>query len=417
MRKLLSLFLVLCTVLTICSCTPTEDDGVTNTEPTAEITDTVGTSATDTVTEEANSPATTDAPSEDAAPEFTPYTVEIGDPLFPIYSEPGYEYMQTGTVGEAGVYTIVEEAPEVEGTIWGKLKSGAGWIDLTLLKIESEGILTADHADEKLLASDNYHYFASATDSSGVKIAFSAIVNLEDVSFCSLDMSENYQRGPELFRIPTWKPSQPFVVSVPFAGDMSAYELSCSYRGLFRYQFTVMISGRDGSIELLPVPATDDVTTDTALPQLTMMFCSGVGAWHTELKINEDGSFYGSYQDADMGDIGDGYPNGTVYCCEFEGKFTITEKTENAIYLRMPTLTEKPTPAEKWIEDGTLYVSSGAYGLEGGETFILYLPGNPIDMLPVGVLWWGEMNGFLKKTDTVTTYHILYCVETGNTFF
>ena len=389
----------------------------TNTESTDEITEAVDTTATDTEAVETDEPVTTYMPTDDTEPEFTPYTVKVNNPAFPIYSDPGYEYIQTGKVGEVGVYTIIEEATEVEGTVWGRLKSGAGWIDLTLLRIENEGILTADYADEKLLASDNYHYFGSATDSSGVKIAFSAKVTLEDVSFCSVDMSESYKRGEELFRIPTWKPSQPFVVSVPFAGDMSAYELSCSYRGLFRYQFTVMISGRDGSIELLPVPATDDMTTDTALPQLTMMFCSGVGAWYTELKINEDGSFYGSYQDADMGDIGDGYPNGTVYCCEFEGEFTITEKTENAIYLRMPTLTEKPTPAEKWIEDGTLYVSSGAYGLEGGETFILYLPGNPIDMLPVGALWWGGTNGFLKESDTVTTSHLLYCVETEYTFF
>lgn len=415
MNKIISLLLALCTVLAICGCTAHTEDSETSADsaPSAAVSSDVTDTDTEAIT--TDTPQSTEAPTEDKTPTFTPYTVSIGRVDYPIYNGPGYEYELTGRVGEAGVYTIVEEAAEGEGRLWGKLKSGIGWVDLTLLNAEEGGIVTADYADDKLLASKNYHYFSTGTSASKLTIAFHAHIDLENVSFYSVDLSQSYQKGPELFRIPKWNPSQPFVASVPFSGSMSAYGLSFSYGNGYHYDFTVMTSGKDGSIILLPTPAEEN--SDTTLPQLTMMFCSGVGGWFTELKLNEDGSFSGFHRDSDMGDIGDEYPNGTEYYCEFVGNFTVTERTENAIHLRMPNLTEKPTPAEKWIEDGILYVSSYAYGLEGGETFILYLPGTPVDTLPEDVLRWGGMNGFLKETDTVTTNHILYCVETGNTFF
>ena len=47
-------------------------------------------------------------------------------------------------------------------------------------------------------------------------------------------------------------------------------------------------------------------------------FSSGAGAWRTELFLQDDGSFNGQYSDSDMGSMGEEYPNGTVYICEFE---------------------------------------------------------------------------------------------------
>ena len=39
-------------------------------------------------------------------------------------------------------------------------------------------------------------------------------------------------------------------------------------------------------------------------------FCSGVGAWGTELTIGENGAFKGSFHDSEMGETGEGYPDG-----------------------------------------------------------------------------------------------------------
>ena len=40
----------------------------------------------------------------------------------------------TGQVNKAGAYTIVKEATGPDGSRWGLLKSGAGWVDLASCK-------------------------------------------------------------------------------------------------------------------------------------------------------------------------------------------------------------------------------------------------------------------------------------------
>lgn len=58
-----------------------------------------------------------------------PYLVKVQvDPL-PIYKGPGKTYVSSSKITGKGTYTIVEE----NGT-WGKLKSGAGWIELDKVK-------------------------------------------------------------------------------------------------------------------------------------------------------------------------------------------------------------------------------------------------------------------------------------------
>ena len=43
----------------------------------------------------------------------------------------GTEYKVTGTIKDKGTYTIVDTAKAKDGGTWGKLKSGAGWINLS----------------------------------------------------------------------------------------------------------------------------------------------------------------------------------------------------------------------------------------------------------------------------------------------
>lgn len=55
---------------------------------------------------------------------FEPYTVRVDVKNLGIFSRPGRQHKQTAIIPQ-GVYTIVEEQ---DG--WGKLKSGAGWVEL-----------------------------------------------------------------------------------------------------------------------------------------------------------------------------------------------------------------------------------------------------------------------------------------------
>lgn len=61
---------------------------------------------------------------------FNSYLITLYPPT-DIYSGPGYEYNYVMTLYEQGVYTIVEECYNTKtNTMWGKLKSGVGWISV-----------------------------------------------------------------------------------------------------------------------------------------------------------------------------------------------------------------------------------------------------------------------------------------------
>ena len=119
-------------------------------------------------------------------------------------------------------------------------------------------------------------------------------------------------------------------------------------------------------------------------------FTSGAGAWATELAVNADGTFSGTFHDANMGETGDGYEeNGTLYLSEFTGKFGEAKEREPFIYeVPIEEINYKNTPETEKIEDGTKYIYAEAYGLSGADSLIVYLPGTPIEKLDGGYMSW-----------------------------
>ena len=137
-------------------------------------------------------------------------------------------------------------------------------------------------------------------------------------------------------------------------------------------------------------------------------FCSGVGAWSTELTLNRDGTFSGMHHDSDMGSIGEGYPNGTVYTCRFEGRFKIVKQINEYTYsLRLVELATDEIPGTEQIVEGVRYIAAEPYGLGGGTDFLLYLPGTPYELLAEEFLRWqlwrGELGG---EKDCLSGYAI-----------
>lgn len=64
------------------------------------------------------------------ATSFKPYMVRVTTGELNIRKGAGTNYPISGAIRDRGVYTIVEEAHGEGATLWGKLKSGAGWISL-----------------------------------------------------------------------------------------------------------------------------------------------------------------------------------------------------------------------------------------------------------------------------------------------
>lgn len=118
-------------------------------------------------------------------------------------------------------------------------------------------------------------------------------------------------------------------------------------------------------------------------------FCSGAGGWSTEFTIEKDGSFKGNYHDSDMGDIGEGYADGTMYCCVFSGHFTDLTKIDEYTYeMKLSDITYENELGDTEIVENTRYIYLDAYGLEGTDRFKVYLPGTPISKLPEDVYSW-----------------------------
>lgn len=153
-----------------------------------------------------------------------------------------------------------------------------------------------------------------------------------------------------------------------------------------------------------------------ALENVEFYFSSGAGGWRTFLNIEEDGSFHGEYSDSDMGSTGDGYPNGTYYYCEFNGKFTEAVKVNDYTYsMKIEEISCVNEPETSEIIDGILYYYATPYGMEGAEEVLIYLPGAPISELPEEYINW-VCNDMVDPDAVELPFYGLYNVTEQNGF-
>ncbi len=97
------------------------------------------------------------------------------------------------------------------------------------------------------------------------------------------------------------------------------------------------------------------------------IFSSGAGGWGTELFVKPDGSFSGRYSDSDMGSTGPGYEYGTVYQCDFSGRFSKDVRSAGPLMhsLKIESIEYEKKPETEEIIDNIKYVYTGPYGIEG----------------------------------------------------
>ncbi|MBR3267502.1 MAG: WG repeat-containing protein [Oscillospiraceae bacterium] len=154
----------------------------------------------------------------------------------------------------------------------------------------------------------------------------------------------------------------------------------------------------------------DENNLFSILPE-KFVFSSGVGGWGTEIAINEDGSFTGEYHDSELGMTGEGNPNGTVYICEFTGKFKNVRKIDEYTYsMELDHLNYDGS--HSYIKDGVEYIYSTPVGLEKADELMVYLPGKPMNSIPEDFKSWMFA---LRRTDSDVlpdnTYGIFNVVE------
>lgn len=135
---------------------------------------------------------------------------------------------------------------------------------------------------------------------------------------------------------------------------------------------------------------------------------SGAGGWQATLDISADGSFTGDYTDSSMGETGDGYPNGTIYQCDYTGKLTDLKKVNDFTYsAKVSGIKYENEPNTESIKDGVRYSYSEAAIADGDEVSI-YLKGAPLDQLPEGYRIWAGYYDLSQTTDTELSSYGIY---------
>lgn len=147
----------------------------------------------------------------------------------------------------------------------------------------------------------------------------------------------------------------------------------------------------------------------SALPgtyPIDMIFSSGAGGWSTTLTLSQDGSFTGAFSDSEMGERDENeYPNGTVYVCNFSGKFKDIKKVNDYTY-SMTLDSVKVSEDEEKIEDGIRYKVGEPSGMDSGTEIYFYTPDAPVSELPEAFLsWWQESTDGSATLDCYAIYN------------
>lgn len=171
----------------------------------------------------------------------------------------------------------------------------------------------------------------------------------------------------------------------------------------------VKIQGR-GTIGDIEMPSS--VSGDNIFAQLPseFVFTSGAGGWATELTLNDDGSFTGQYHDSEPSLTGTNYPYGTVYICEFYGKFTTPQKNSEYVYTtKIESIEAKGAPGSVYYQDGVKYIVSSlsdAAGLSIDGEYCIYLSGCPLKDIDETFLRWASLISSNQKCLPVGVYGI-----------
>ena len=240
MKKRCSILLAIALSVALLGCNvqPTPPSTTAATEPARQVTAPVTTPTEAPISTETE-PAAAPSPAEGSA-----YLLSLPG-FLAVFDAPSYDGCYVGSIGEKGVYTIVQEQTDPEGYLWGKLKSGIGWINLS--EYHADIPLWAGLGSEALL--DFPHHIAVVDDSEYMEyLVFQAKSTLTDVRLISLlpDVG-TYTEDSILCTIPELTPDMPLIAQVVFYGDFTTYGLSFTDENGTQRLFAVYISGRNGA--------------------------------------------------------------------------------------------------------------------------------------------------------------------------
>ncbi|MCD8026975.1 MAG: hypothetical protein LUF33_08680 [Clostridiales bacterium] len=201
--------------------------------------------------------------------------------------------------------------------------------------------------------------------------------------------------------------------SEKISGSPTSFTIEIKKDGYETYakDYTVK-TGDDTDLGEIQLSKSDDTDTSdlglalfSKLPE-TFVFSSGVGGWATTIALNDDGTFSGEYHDSDLGSSGDGY-SGTVYICNFTGKFSEPKMVNEYIYsMNLEYLNIEEEVGTEYIKDNIRYINSDPSGFDSADEFLVYLPGCPLDETADEFKLWSFINTDIRTTIPSDVYGI-----------
>lgn len=126
------------------------------------------------------------------------------------------------TILADGSFTIMEEVRAENGDLWGRLKSGIGWVNLTDPLCDGSQLppVTISLAGKAVLNSD--HHSAHVHSDYVRKISFVAHETVTDLRIVFTNAG---QTGDTVYTMATLEPGKPLVAHLSYAGDFYGYYL------------------------------------------------------------------------------------------------------------------------------------------------------------------------------------------------
>lgn len=195
---------------------------------------------------------------------------------------------------------------------------------------------------------------------------------------------------------------------VTVLGETSSHWYYVETDGLYGYMSAKYVSRKSAE---WPAADADPLFFTTALPYLTdWYYSSGAGGWRTKLTLLDDGTFWVCHTDSDMGDEAEAYPNGTRYESFCTGTISRPVMVNQWEYrFTADTMQIFGKVGEERIVDGLRLITSLPAGI--GQTYSLYLPSVPQELLTESCQWQLRNYEFMYKSG-----YILYCHDTEATF-
>ena len=173
------------------------------------------------------------------------------------------------------------------------------------------------------------------------------------------------------------------------------------------------VFSRNGNNTISDTAALNIAGFFTQIPH-SYCFSSGVGAWSTELTVNNDGTFSGEYHDWEATSSMDSDPtHSDRYYCQFSGQFANPRKIDGYTY-SVDLISLNYTKDNPYFSaaENMWYIPSDPYGLTGGTSFTVVLPGIPTSSLSESFRMWAHMfNG-----EAAFNGYAIYNNSTGDAF-